>query len=360
MIAWSLPHFHPFRVKDNKLSPLVFGSAVRHVSINLLGLFSPIYIFQSHSELGVARPHAISLTLLFYVILLIVKMLALMYSEELSQKVGFKGTIWLSVIPFLIFLPLLILAREYQILFLLAAVMWGVHAGLFWWGYHGYFIKAAKSHFGMKIGEIDLFNTVVGFSTPIIGALVTTFFGFDALFFVSGVVMVLSLFILGRKHDAKQKHDVKVVDVLKLVLKKKVTILAYAGRGGEIHIYGIVWPMFLFFMFGRVLDLGAIVSVAALIAGLVAVVVGKLVDERGERWAISLGGPLMAISWLIRFIPSVPLYVVADSTRNISQKLVGVPLMELSYKKALESSTGAAMLFREFGLTIGALLVLYL
>jgi hypothetical protein len=357
MIFWTSTHHLP-KLHRNEFASLALGGVVRHVAITLLGLFSPIYIYENLAHLG--KTNALNLVFVFYIVLLVFKLLGLIWAEDLSQKLGFKGTIWLSAIPFVVFVPSLVLAGKHPWFFALAAIMWGVHAGFFWWGYHGYFIKSAKKNFGLKIGEVDLLQTLAAILTPIIGAFIIAAFGFEAIFVVSFVFLIASLFIFGRKHDMRQKTDVKIDDILRLVFKHKSVSSAYAGIGGELHLYGVIWPIFIFFLFGSVLDLGIIVSVSALLAALSAVFIGKFVDKRGEKLAINLGSPLMAFSWIFRFTSAIPAFIFADSIRNFSHKLVGVPLTELSYRKAVEDSTGAAMLFREIGLTVGAIVTMFL
>src|SRR3989344_2422799 len=306
----------------NNLSKLLASSALRQVSLTLLGLFSPIYIYQSFGSLNISVPTAISIMVFFYVILLLAKLIVLYIAENLSQRIGFKGTIWLSLIPFAVFVPALIIANSLLWLFVVSAIAWGLHEGFFWWGYHGFFIKSSDhKHFGKNLGKADLFLTLATVITPFIGALITAGLGFNFLFLVSFVFMLASLVVIGRKNDKKQTHDVRFGKVMGLIVKHRSVSISYAARGGENMFYGVYWPLFVFFIFGNVLNLGIIVSLAALVASVFAVVVGKLTDLKGEKWALKIGTPLTAISWMIRFIGSVPIYVLADSIRNFGQKL---------------------------------------
>ena len=350
MIGLSSYHVITLPQRHSDFASLVLGGTLRHVAMTLLSIFSPIFIYNITSSL--------SLTLGFYILMLVFKMASLLWAENLSQRFGFKGVIRLSGIPFALFIVSLILSGQNPLFLVPAALFWGFDSGLFWWGYHGYFIKSARDHFGLKLGEADMVQTIAAVATPVLGAFVAAFFGFNALFALAFVFLILSLLVLGKKNDKHQKTDVSIKDTLSLVLKHKAVSFAYFGGGGELHLYLVVWPLFVFFVFGSVLDLGIIVSAAALLSAAFSIFIGKMVDRRGEKWAIKLGAPLMAFSWGARLVVSLPVFIFADSIRHFSQKLVGVPLTELSYKKAVESSTGTAMLFREIGLVFGAITAL--
>jgi len=339
---------------------LFLSGVARRVAIVLLLLFSPIYIFQIARDLGLNPSAAIIFLLLYFLVILFVKLLSLVISENLSQKIGFKGTIWASSIPFIIFLPSIVFAAKFPYLLFLAAAAWGVHAGLFWWGYHGYFIKTGeKKRFGRGIGQANLLETVAAGLTPVVGAFIISYLGFAAVFVASGIFMFASLILLGKDHDKRQRRDVKFVDVLELLKTHKSISLTYIGAGAETYIYFIAWPLFLFLFFGQVISLGIIVSLSTLFAAVFSVIVGRWVDRQGERKVVALAAPLLSVSWLIRFvIKSLPAFVLADSIWKLGQRMLILPLNVLTYKKGLESGIGKAILFRETSLIIGQVLAL--
>lgn len=345
------------RLKSNMVH--LFLSAVgRRIAMTLLYLFSSIYIFESIRAFGVKEVLAIVLVVVYYLLVVIVKLITLFVSEDLSQKIGFKRVIWLSGIPFIAFVPSLILVGTFPYLLILSAVLWGAHAGLFWWGYHGYFIKSEDpDHYGEGVGKADFFETTAIVLTPILGSAVASFFGFKAVFILSGIIMVLALFLLGRDHERRQKRDVEPKEVMTLVKSHKSISLAYVGSAANLALYYVFWPMFLFFFFGQVLSLGLVVSAAAFLAALFAIVIGNQVDKQGERKIIKLGTPVVIFSWIFRiFSKSVPSFIFADSLWNFGQRMVVLPLNILSYKKALEGPSARAVLFKETASSVGVML----
>ncbi len=348
---------------SKKLLTLFLSNLSRTVAVSLLSLFSPIYIFQTLRAFSFSQSRAIIYIILYFSLLFSVKLASLLISENLSQKIGFKGVIWLSVIPFMFFILSLLYASSWPFLFVLSAILWGAHAGFFWWGYHGYFIKEGdKRHFGRSIGEAGLFQTTASVFTPFLGALIASLFGFSILFLLAGAFMLFTLLILGKDHDRRQRRDIKFQEVLNLIKTHPPISFAYVGSSAEAVLHSVAWPLFLFLFFGQVMSMGITVSSASLIAALFALVVGSWVDKQGERQVIRLGVPLVFASWILRLLKrSLGFFIAADSLWNFGQKMIGLPLNTLTYKKAIEGkSTGRAILFRETTSTIGSIFSLLL
>jgi MFS-type transporter involved in bile tolerance (Atg22 family) len=113
--------------------------------------------------------------------------------------------------------------------------------------------------------------------------------------------------------------------------------------------------------FGQVISLGAVVSVSVFFAAIFSLVLGRWVDKQGERKIISIGTPLVTLSWVIRIAKkSLPFFILADSVWNFGQRMVDLPLNTLTYKKGVEGGVARAVLFRETAITIGGLLSLTL
>lgn len=344
--------YHP----KTDLVHLFVSGALRKSAVTLLSLFSPVYIFLGVRSSVFDEASAVILTISFYLILYLSKFLTLLVSENLSQRAGFKGTIWISALPFLAFVISLIYSYKYPFLYIVSACLWGIHAAFYWWGYNGYFVKVAeKPRVGETIGQAHLLETIASIITPFLGAIVVAIWGFNYVFIASAILFLSSLLFLGKKHDRRQKHDIKFGQVCNLLVSHKSIVLAYFGVGGEAVLYSVAWPLFLYLFFKEVINLGIIVSLAALIAAIFGIVIGRFVDKYGEKTIMEFGVPLLSVSSLIKFIVrTFSGFVIADSLRNFGERMVEVPLSELSFKKAIEGISSYAIMFREIALLLGA------
>ena len=362
MLFWNLPQKIRIEKPKPDLMHLFLSGVSRRFAVAMLSIFSPIYIYRTLSDFGLSYSTSLIGVMLYYFFVIFVKLLTLNFSEDLSRKIGFKATIRASSIPFFIFIILLIYASKYPMLFIAAAVLWGLHTGLFWWGYHGYFIKSGeRGHFGESIGEVGFLETLAVIIAPLAGGIIATIAGFGSLFILAALFMLISLTLLGKDNDKRQKRDVSFLEVFEAIKKHKSVSLSYIGNGGESIIYLIIWPLFLYFTFGEVLTLGEIVTAASLLAALFSVGFGRWADKQGERKLVGIGTPLVFISWILRFLSRNILgFIVSDGLWNFGERMVALPLNALTYKKAFEGGSAKAILFRETTMIIGCFIALTL
>ncbi|MDO8503958.1 MAG: MFS transporter [bacterium] len=364
MSLWDNFHYQlAHRHKIDGLPILFVSHMVRQVAFVFLGLFSPLYIFELAKGNGLTTSSALAGTFFFFWITFLVKLIGLPLAENLSVRFGFKSTILLSGVPFFVFLPLLVLGAGNPILLLPAAIIWGLYDATFWWGYHGFFVRAGDpSSYGREMGILNILSTIIVVISPILGALVVDAFGFSALFLVAGVAMALSLFLILPAAEHKPRIDITLAGTLKVMWEHKNMALAYVGYGAESSVLGTVWPLFLFIILGKTLEVGGVISGATLAAAVMGLAIGTWVDKRGlkgEKQLVSLGAPLIAATWFIRaFSRSVPALVGIDAVYRFVGQLVWLPLDLLSYRKATEGGgVNQAMMFRQIGITVGPIII---
>jgi hypothetical protein len=359
MLAWHLPNNLNFlQPKREGLMPLFVSGIGRRAALTLLSLFSPVYVYMTMIQFGLTSSSAVLIVISYYILFLVFKFIGLIIAEDFSRAYGFKMTIWWSVIPFVFFVPSIIYASTYPFLFILSSLLWGIHAGFFWWGYHGYFIKTgSRDKFGMNLAEAGLMETVISVTIPLLGGVMVSIMGFNFLFVFAFLLMVLSLLYLGLDYDKKQRNDVTLGEIFRLIFKHKRVALGYIGSSIDGIIYSYIWPLFLFLFFGKLISVAFIVSLSMLIASLYALAVGGWVDKKGENMVMAIGTPIIFTAWLVKFFQrSIGVFILADSFWNFGQRMVSLPLNVLTYKKALDYQTASAILFREINMTIGALI----
>lgn len=363
MIVFGQSHHLRFLKSPNKdLTTLFLAGVSRKIGQTFISVFSSIYIYQLVLQAGYDMKISILSALGFYITLMLIKGAAIIAAEDYSRIHGFKNSIETSLLPFVISVISFILA-EYNVLFLIpAAVFWGIHAGFYWWGYHGYFIKSGDyKSFGKELGEVGVLETIAAILAPILGSVIVDLFGFRSIYLLSLLFMFIAVFLISKGQDKRQKHDTDLDELIYLFKKHKTSAIAYTGTAVESTIYAVIWPLFLFLFSDSVLETGTIISLAVLFASIIGVFAGDIEDKSGEKKLVSFGTPIVAASWVLRtFFQSVTMFVIADSLWNVGQKLVNMPMNALMYKKAVEKYTARAIMFREMAVTIGAALGLIL
>lgn len=344
------------------LVPLFASATLRRVAATLLSLFSPLYVLERSQEVGFSLNLAIVVVIFFFLILYFFKLLTLPLVENLGLKIGFKSILAYSSFPFVFFLAFLYFSQANYLFLILAAIFWGIHAGFFWWGYHGTFIKTAdQEYFGRETGAVQLLLTAASVIAPILGGFIVYQIGYQFLFIFAGVIFILAILVILPAPRTTPKRDARIKKVWQIYKTHKRMVAAYVGWGGMNGLYGIVWPIFLFLVLGQILIFGEIVSAAILFASLINLLIGARVDSVGSRATLAWGAPLNFLSWLARiFARSAGLIIIVDTFYQVTGQMLTIPLDVLSYRKAIEGGTGQALYFREISLTFGAMFFLIL
>lgn len=352
-------------IKERKfvdLVPLFTSATLRRVAVTLLGLFSPLYILQRSQEVGFSLNLAIVAVIFFFLILYLFKLFTLPLVENLGPKIGFKSILAYSSFPFVLFLAFFYFSQANYLFLIPAAIFWGIHAGFFWWGYHGTFIKTAdQEYFGRETGAAQLLLTAASVIAPILGGFIVYQIGYQFLFILAGVIFILAILVILPTPERAPRRDARIKKVWQIYKTHKRMAAAYIGRGGMSELYGTVWPIFLFLVLGQILIFGEIVSAAILFASLINLLIGFRVDSVGSRATLAWGAPLNFLSWLARiFARSAGLIIIVDTFYRVTGQMLTIPLDVLSYRKAIEGGTGQALYFREISLTFGAMFFLFL
>jgi len=344
---------------------LALVSTFRRLAFGLLTLFSPVYIFRlilNLSSIEVTIRMGIIGVLVYALFFYLIKILTFPLAENLAFKVGFKNVIALSFIPFFLFITFLILSERQLLFLVLTAFFGGLQAGLFWFAYHGMFVKAVDEYsFGFHEGVCQGLGILTLLVAPILGSLLIFFFGFTALFLTAGFFVLLAALTLIFSARDKPFHDARFLTSFALFKKHLKTFLAYLGWGGETALYGNLWPIFLILILGDILSYGGIITISILFSVLVIFLIGRWVDKAKGRRVLTYGVALGSFSWLLRTIAYFPfLIILVDGFYRLTEQMMTIPMDVLSYKKAISGGTSQSLYFREIALSLGAFLFLAL
>ncbi len=344
---------------------LALVSTLRRLAFGLLALFSPVYIFRlifNISSIEATIRMGIIGVLVYMLLFCLVKILTFPLAENLAFRLGFKNVIALSFVPFFLYITFLILSEKQLLFLVLSAFFGGLQAGLFWFAYHGMFVKAVNEHcFGFHEGICQGLGILTLLVAPIFGSLLIFFFGFTSLFLTAAFLVLLAALALIFAARDRPFHDARFLTSFTLFKKHPQTFLAYLAWGGETSLYTNLWPVFLILILGDILSYGGIMTIGILFSVLATLLIGRWVDKAKGHQILTLGIILGAFSWLLRTIAYFPFLIVfVDGSYRLSEQMMAVPMDVFSYKKAISGGTSQALYFREIALSLGVLLFLTL
>ncbi len=335
---------------------------LRRMAVELLGLFSPLYIFSIFRDLGYSAQIAVLVVIGYTLLIYLAKLLTMPVAENTSFRIGYRKTLIVSTIPFFLFVGLLAFSQGQPGLLVLVAVFWGIHASLFWFGYHGLFVKRAdREHFGKQTGLCQAIYILIAVLTPILGGMMIVKFGYQALFLTAGAIFTLGVMVALLSKEMRPRRDARITNVIQLFKTHKRAMMGYFGWGLESSLHSTIWPVFLFLLVGKILTFGGIIAGAVLVAAVIAYLTGLIVDRVGAREIIVLGSIANFFTWIARTIVRAPLaIIIVDGFYRVAEQMLHVPLLVRSYRKAIDGGTGQALYFMEIALGLGAIIGLSL
>lgn len=348
--------FRWLHLDTDGVGPVIMVVTLRRLAVELLGLFSPLYVFGIAQGMGMSIKNSVLTVILYMLLIYLAKFSTLPLAENASFRLGYRRTLILSTLPFFIFIGFLVFSQDQPLFLIPVAIFWGIHAALFWFGYHGLFVKRGDhNHFGKQTGICQTLYVLMGILAPVFGGLIIIKLGYQALFIIAGAIFALGVMIALLSPEIKPRRDARISDVLNLFKNHKKMMVGYSGWAFEAALYGVIWPVFLFILVGRILVFGEIISAAVLLAAIITYLIGLIVDRIGGKEIIRLGAVVNCLTWLTRIFISAPLFIIGiDGVYRVTEQMFQVPLDVKSYKKAISGGTGRALYFREISLGIGA------
>jgi MFS family permease len=350
-------------MKEKKLLPLFLSQSLRSAAISLVSFFSAIYIFKRGLEIFGNQKQAFLSVFLFFLILYIFKIVANSLAEDFSSNFGLKAVIILgNFFTILTIISFFLSSGNFHILWL-AAIYWGLAAGFFWFSRHVLVAKLCpEGRFGHALGTSLSLETIFSLMIPLLGGFLIAELGYQSLFLASLVIVLVSTIGFAFLKNQKTHHDINIKEILNLFRAHKKMTLAYVGTGLISSIYSEGLILFIFLSVKKELKLGIFLTFSMLLVALIDYLMCNLIDHREKKIFIAYGTILNSLAWCGRFLSNTyGLLFVFDIIGRISGGMVDYPMEIISYEKALDGgSTGRAILFREFAITLGSIIAIVL
>lgn len=319
------------KVKFNELSELYMSLTLRALGLSLIGIFIPVYLWQ--------QGFAIADIALFFSVVYLIRILIEPFTAKLVAMYGPKHVLRASY-------PL-------EILFLLAIIAIGNHYLPFWFGppllalaFSTFFIpfnadfsnvRSAKE-VGKQLSLLKIFEKIAGAIGPLAGGLIAASFGFEITIVLALTVTLIAMIPLlldGENGSQKTFHyEFKWANYKDMFDDAMV----YIGRGFDITIYAIFWPLFAvitIFSAEAYAGLGLITALGLGASLFSAHLIGQLIDNRRGRQLMRVGIIVGAMVHYIRpFVTSIPGAASTNVVGDTAGSAMDMPLLKGMYYRA--------------------------
>jgi MFS family permease len=299
----------------DELIELYISNMLRSLSISLLMVFVPFYLYQH----GYSVPAIFCVYGSFFATKIVCDILA----GFMVARVGPKHTMILSCCLQIASAALFLSVPNSHWPVWVLGIPWGASASFFFIAYHVAFSKIKhNAHSGKEIGYMTIMERIGTVIGPITGGLVGTLFGSHFIFLVATGALFASLWPLFQSSEpvtAHQKLNFRDFPLHKV----KRDLVAYVGVGVENTLCINLWPLYvsLFALTGGVYaKLGALSSAAVVASIGSAYFVGRLIDAKNARLVLRIAASLNAAIYFVRpFVSSlVPAFVVNVANETVT------------------------------------------
>lgn len=343
-----LPQYFTKNVRK-EMGELYASSAISNLALSVIALFEPIFLYKV-LHFGVPK------ILLFMATVYAIYILVIPLGGKIASLYGYRHCIALAV-PFQIFYWLALLASiNNPNAAFVAAVVFGVQKSFYWPGFHSVIARYAQTdQVGREFGAAYAINSLAQIGGPLLGGIISQYAGLPFVFFLAAVIYCCSIIpILSAKEVFVTKYY-SFRDTFKLYKNYPKKFLGYMGFGEELIVLTI-WPIFIYLIVKDYKDTGLLAATASLLAGLLALTLGKISDQYTKRVLVKVGAFFTSLGWLARFfaVNFISTFFI-DSFSKASKETLFIPLSTLTYQRAEATHVVPYAVFFEQSLAIGKL-----
>ncbi|OGD62960.1 hypothetical protein A2160_04315 [Candidatus Beckwithbacteria bacterium RBG_13_42_9] len=341
-----------YKLRLKNLWGIYLHACFRNLGMSLIGIFIPIYVYQlTGSFLWV---------FLFYLIYHASDVLTAPLAGWFMRRFGVDKTAIVGTFLRVLFLYLMILAKDQPDLLNPAAIIWGMTIPFAWLPYHYTIVAEEEKYgkFGSAVAKIAIIEKITAALAPFIGGLIIYFSGFKALYGVGLMIVVISLIPMLIDSFDRRGMRFDFDKVITEIFNPKLwpITLSLAGSSLEEKVYNVLRPLIMYVGLITVAQLGGIESISTILSLIITWWAGQWVDKKGFG-IMKIGVAVNALGLLLfPFLHQGWAFLIFNSIYLIVSVLVWTPFNTAIYEYACKNRRLEFFVAREIILNSAAAL----
>ena len=357
--------YHRFSLRHSAaLTTLSTNRLLGFSATSIVGVFFPIFLFEFFGS--------IQLVLLWYVIDFAVKLPLYIFAAKLFSRIGLKISMAIGISGTILFYAVSYMldqrvVDQSLILLGLAIVGLALVSAFYWSPFHVEFADlTVKSRRGKQLGKYFTAQRIIGVFGPLAGGFIIARHSYGAGFLFGILLLLLSFFPLMKLPVLKVKFEFGYFETIRKMFDKDFRNMSMAmmAHGAENIVGVVVWPIFLFLLFGGdYFEVGAFAAIIVVISLVLEILVGNESDKKEKGRLLKYGTGIYAIGWVTKAVASTVIGIFAASTfHSFGSILMRTPMSALMYEQAADAGhyIDEYTIIREMSLSIGRVIMLLL
>lgn len=351
MLHLSLLHRRQFRY----LGSFYLHSIIRYFAVSLFQIFNGIYILEMARNHGFAYHQALSVVAFILCLVYIFDALSVGPTVWLIAKKGLKFSIFWGSISLVFFYVILSLGK-YDLIFLpISTIFGGMAITLYWTAYHIYFSRLSDDKKqGAELSISAILQAIVTIGGPAFGSLIISFWGFEALFVIMAILVILAIIPL--RFLPKQENNIEI-HVLKTIMtlspRREWRSMIAMGADSIADLVAVIFlPIFILPILAGIIGVGFVGSLIGFFAMIMTFMIGMAIDKFGPKRVTNIFAPLDSIAWVLTAFISAPIHVfIMSAVYALTRTGQVVALDATIYSRARHQDLVAYIFQREIGMS---------
>ncbi len=327
LLEFHLPHYFASKIRK-EVEHLYASTAIGNLAQAIISLFEPIFLY---AVVGLSIPEVLLFAASVYALYIIL----IPFGAKIASRFGYAHSIFFSI-PFQILFWVCLIGSQYnRELLYIAPVLYAIQKSLFWPAWHSTLARFANGkQVAREFSFMYAIMNVVQILGPMIGGFLTLFFGINSIFIIGSIIYACSAIPLLWSPEVFSPHMYKYHDTWQLLKQYPKQFFGYFGFAEELLVL-IIWPIFIYILIDNYQDIGALVTVATLVATVLALFIGIYSDKHGKKRVLQIGGYFYILSWLARIPVLSPFGAfITDTISRTAKSLVVIPMSAMTYERA--------------------------
>ncbi len=340
-------------VTKSQFRNILLMKSINDFGLGLISVFIPIYLLQ----LG----YSFVMVMQWYIIQDVVFVFMSYFSVYCSNKIGLVSCLQIRFVFLVSNLLLILYLPSYSYLFYLIPVLIGLEMAFFWIPLNILFVRNTKSHsMGQSLSQLTAYPKVLTVFCPVIGAFIAVHFGFNVLFTVAILVVLIAITPLMPLRSEKTHFVFNKESMIRTWRENRrffvpEVVSSFAETGS------LILMVFIYIKLLSVTEIGYVGTIAALASILFTISIGKLTDLWNKHKLIKISAMICSLVWVYCFYiaqltPNPWLFYIATFALTLNVKAFVVPYQSLLFNNA-HKSEAQFLVFREAPNIIGRIIL---
>lgn len=331
---------------------------ILHLMDGMLGLFLPIFLFNSFNQ-------SIVWVIVFYIVGYALYGLTVSLGAMTMARIGLKKSMIFARLMAIFFYLCLFCFNRNPIFFAILANVFLLIFRLFYWvPYHTNFAQIThRDTRGRQIAYLAIIGYLASIAAPLLAGFLLTEYSFNLLFLITMISFALAAIPLFFLSPVSARFEYSYFGTFKEWAKKRNRKLqiAYIADGAQNLVGAIIWPIFIFQLLEKqYLAVGAVSALIFIGTILCYLVSGQYADKLEKKKLIHLSSIVYAGGWLLKtFVVTAFQIFIVGTLHSFSEIFLRTPFDALTYEKAADhgSYVDEYTVLREISLNLGRVLM---